>query len=208
MSIVSENLMIGPGVAGTLMTPEEFDAAQDWEEGYVYELINEVLVVTPPAGIEERAPNDLLGQLLRNYRERHPLGKSLDYTVSEHTVRTGKNRRRADRVIWAGLGRLPDVDRDPPTIAIEFLSPGRRARKRDYDAKRKEYEKAGVIEYWIIDRFRKSFTVFRRKGRKSTELVFGANDVYTTPLLPGFELPLARLFAEAELFGDHRGEDD
>jgi Uma2 family endonuclease len=141
-----------------------------------------------------------LGQLLRNYRDLHPLGGALDYTVSEHTIRTGRNRRRADRVIWAGLGRLPDVDRDAPTIAIEFLSPGRRARKRDYDVKRKEYEKAGIIEYWLIDRFRKTLTVFRRKGRKSTELVLGAKDVYTTPLLPGFELPLARLFAEAELF--------
>ncbi len=200
MSVVSQSQTIGPGMAGTLMTPEEFDSAQDWEEGYTYELINEVLVVTPPAGIEERGPNDLLGFLLRDYQLRHALGNALDYTVTEHTIRTGRNRRRADRVIWAGLGRLPDVDRDPPTIAIEFLSPGRRARRRDYDVKRKEYEKAGIIEYWIIDRFRKTLTVFRRKGRKSTETLFGAKDVYTTPLLPGFELPLARVFAEAALF--------
>ncbi len=200
MSVVSESPAIGPGMAGTLMMPEEFDAARDWEEGYAYELINEVLVVTPPAGIEERGPNDLLGQLLRNYRDLHPLGRSLDYTVTEHTIRTGRNRRRADRVIWAGLGRLPDVDRDPPTIAIEFLSPGRRARQRDYDVKRKEYEKAGIVEYWLIDRFLKKMTVFRRKGRKSTETVLGAKDVYTTPLLPGFELPLAKVFAEAALF--------
>jgi Uma2 family endonuclease len=193
-------------MAGTLMTPDEFDAAQDWEEGYVYELINEVLVVSPPAGIEERGPNDLLAQLLRNYRDRHPQGKSLDYTVSEHTIRTGGNRRRADRVIWAGLGRLPDVNRETPTIAIEFLSPGRRGRTRDYEVKRKEYEKAGITEYWLIDRFRKTMTVFRRRGRKATKLVLGAEETYVTPLLPGFELPLARIFAEAELFEDRESD--
>jgi Uma2 family endonuclease len=202
MSVVSEPLTIGPGMAGTLMTPEEFDAAQDWEEGYVYELINEVLVVSPPAGIEERGPNDLLAFLLRDYQLRHPKGKSLDYTAPEHTIRTGRNRRRADRVIWAGLGRLPDVNRETPTIAIEFLSPGRRSRKRDYEVKRKEYEKAGISEYWLIDRFRKVMTVFRRKGRRTTELVLGADNTYATPLLPGFKLPLARIFEEAQLFAD------
>src|SRR5947209_6939930 len=105
MSAVSESQAIGPSMAGTLMTPEEFDVTRHWEEGYVYELINEVLVVTPPPGIEERGPNDFLGFLLRDYQLRHALGKALDYTVTEHTIRTGKNRRRADRVIWAGLGR-------------------------------------------------------------------------------------------------------
>jgi Uma2 family endonuclease len=206
MSALTEPIVIGPGMAGTLMTPEEFDAAQDWEEGYVYELINEVLVVSPPAGIEERGPNDLLAQLLRNYRDQHPQGKALDYTVSEHTIRTGRNRRRADRVIWAGLGRLPDPDREPPTIAIEFLSPGRRSRTRDYEVKRKEYDKAGITEYWLIDRFRQKLTVFRRKARKAP-LVLGADETYTTPLLPGFELPLARIFTEAELFHE-QAEDD
>ena len=200
MSTSVEPLVIGPELAGTLMTPEEFDAVEDCDELYVYELIHGVLVVNPPPAIGERGPNDWLGQLLRNYRDHHSQGSSLNYTVTEHTIRAGKNRRRADRVIWAGLGRLPNVDRDVPTIAIEFVSPGRRSRKRDYEAKRIEYEKAGVKEYWIIDRFQKTLTAVRREGEAMVQHVFQKDDVYATPLLPGFELPLTQLFIEADLF--------
>jgi Uma2 family endonuclease len=211
MSAVTERLVIGPGMAGALMTPEEFDAAEDWEEGYIYELIQGVLVVSPPAGIEERGPNDWLGQLLRNYRDAHPKGRALDYTVTEHTIKAGRNRRRADRVVWAGLGRRPDFADDVPTIAFEYVSPRRRAWRRDYEAKRAEYEAAGVSEYVIIDRFRRTVSVFRREGkRKKYSLkVLTEKDVYTTSFLPGFKLSLARLFQEIDFVeGGNQGSDE
>ena len=59
----------------------------------------------------------------------------------------------ADRIIWAGLGRQPKPRRDIPTIAIEFVSASKRERRRDYAEKRKEYLAAGVVEYWLFDRF-------------------------------------------------------
>jgi Uma2 family endonuclease len=200
MSTIHDDLVLGPELAGTLMTPEEFDAAEDWDELYVYELIHGVLIVSPLPAIGERAPNDLLGHLLRTYRDQHPQGAALDYTVAEHSVRTRRNRRRADRVIWAGLGRVPDPVRDLPTIIVEFVSRGRRNRRRDYKAKRSEYLRAGVSEYWIIDRFRREMTVVRSRAGAPEELVLAAQDTYTTPLLPGFELLLARLFGESDLF--------
>jgi Uma2 family endonuclease len=52
---------------------------------------------------------------------------------------------------------------------------------------------AGVKEYWVIDRFRRQMTVFR--GRQT--MTFKEGDLYTTDLLPGFELSLAKLFAIA-----------
>jgi Uma2 family endonuclease len=204
MSTVRERLVLGPELAGTLMTPEEFDAVEEWDDLYLYELINGVLVVSPSPDIGERAPNDLIGQLLRNYRDQHPKGAALDYTVTEHTIRTRKNRRRADRVLWCGLGRLPDPLHDPPTIAIEYVSRGRRSRTRDYEAKRAEYEKIGIDEYWVIDRFDRTLTVFRREGKRYVERVYREGQVYKSPRLPGFELPLERVFAEADLF---RSED-
>jgi Uma2 family endonuclease len=207
MSAVAEKLVLVPELAGTLMTTEEFDSAEGGEEPYVYELINGVLIVTPPPDIAERAPNDRLGQWLWNYRDQHPQGSALDYTVTEHTIRTRRNRRRADRVIWAGLGRLPDPLVDVPTIAIEYVSPGRRSRKRDYETKRAEYAEIRIEEYWIIDRFARTLTVFRREGRRYVERVFHERDVYKTPRLPGFELHLARLFAEADLFRRGGGDD-
>lgn len=198
MSTIQEHLVLGPELAGTLMTPEEFDAVEDCDENYVYELINGVLVVTPPPSEGERGPNELLGYLLRSYQEQHPKGAALNYTLTEHHIRT-QNRRRADRVIWAGLGRVPNVRREVPTIAVEFVAERRRDRRRDYEVKRDEYLRVGIAEYWIIDRFARRMTVVRGPADASSELVVKENENYTTPLLPGFELPLARILAEADL---------
>jgi Uma2 family endonuclease len=188
-------VQIGPESNGMLMTPEEFDALEDWEEGYRYEIVHGVLVVTPPAGIGERKPNDELGHWLLTYRDTHQQGSTLDDTVPEHTIRTRTGRRRADRAIWAGLGRMPDYDREPPAIAIEFVGRRSRDRRRDYLDKRNEYAEAGVREYWIIDRFRRTMTVCRGAHE---ELTVRESETYTTSLLPGFELPLARLLAIAD----------
>jgi Uma2 family endonuclease len=188
-------LVLKPELAGTLMTPGEFDSAEDGAEGYIYEIINLVLVVTPPPLEGERDPNDELGFLLRLYREQHRRGASLDGTLPEQQVRTRRNRRRADRVIWAGLGRQPDPLRDLPTVVVEFVLAGKRNRLRDYGAKRREYIQAGVDEYWLIDRFRRILTVYRRG--KAVQVV-QEHETYRTPLLPGFELPLARLLAVAD----------
>ena len=196
MSVVQDQLVLGPELAGTLMTPEEFDAVEDCDELYVYELIHGVLVVNPPPSEGERGPNELLGRLLFAYQERHPQGSAMNYTLNEHAVRSEDSRRRADRVIWAGLGRMPNVRRDVQAIVVEFVSAGKRNRVRDYQAKRDEYRAAGIREYWVIDRFRRQMTVFHQDG--SQAIVVEA-EAYRTPLLPGFELPLTRLLAEADL---------
>jgi Uma2 family endonuclease len=199
MSTVQESLLLGPELAGSRMTPEEFDAAEIGDELYDYQLIHGVLVVTPPPAEGERSQNDLLGQLLRNYGDHHPQGSALNYTLTEHAVLTAGNRRRADRVIWAGLGRVPNVRRDLPTIVIEFVSDGGRSHRRDYEAKRDEYREAGIAEYWVIDRFRREMTVFRQPAADIPKLVVREGEVYTPPLLPGFELPVSRLLAESDM---------
>ena len=117
----------------------------------------------------------------------------MDGTLPEQTVACCDNRRRADRVLWIGLGRIPDPEKDLPSIVVEFVSKRLRDRVRDYEEKRLEYLAAGVQEYWVIDRFRRVMTVYRRPPVEPAELTVKENDVYRTPLLPGFELPLARL---------------
>jgi Uma2 family endonuclease len=135
---------------------------------------------------------------LQYYQDHHPQGTALDLTVPEHFIHTPDSRRRADRVIWTGLGRLPNTRQDQPTIAIEFVSASKRDFQRDYLDKRDEYLRAGVREYWIIDRFRRRMTVVRGGADAVTELVITEPDTYTTPLLPGFALPFAQLLAVAD----------
>jgi Uma2 family endonuclease len=178
-----------------VLAPEEFDTVTEYDDRYRYELVHGVVIVNPIPSEAESDPNEELGHLLRRYKESHARGSALDKTLSERYVRTPGSRRRADRVIWTGLGRLPDPANDAPAIAIEFVSKERRDRRRDYQEKRREYLAAGVIEYWVIDRFQRIMTVFR-KGRP--EQVVAEKEVYRTDLLPGFELPLARLLELAD----------
>ncbi len=58
----------------------------------------------------------------------------------------------------------------------------------------------GVREYWIIGRFARCLTVYRRADTGCSKRVVGEGDVCTTPLLPGFELPLDRLLGRADLW--------
>ncbi len=193
-----QEVILGPDSAGLLMTPEEFDTIEDYDEDYQYELVNGVLVVTPIPLAAETGPNELLGYLLLDYREHHPQGLALDDTLPQQYVRTRTGRRLADRLIWTGLGRLPNRRRDLPTIAVEFVSAGPRSHQRDYVDKRQEYMEARITEYWIIDRFQRILTVFRNLPAGQQEQIISENDIYRTPLLPGFELPLARLLAAAD----------
>ncbi|MEZ6062423.1 MAG: Uma2 family endonuclease [Planctomycetaceae bacterium] len=201
MSIIESNapsaatLQLGPLSNGMMVDPEEFDAAE-FEPGWRYELLNGVLIVSPSPLRQERDPNEELGRLLRNFQET-PQGAVLNLTLAEETISIGAQRRRVDRAIWCDLGRLPHDD-EVPSIAVEFVSLGKPNRVRDYTIKRDEYHQAGVREYWIFDRFRKELTVFRFQGSAAQHTVFGEGAVYASPLLPGFELPLARLFELAD----------
>jgi Uma2 family endonuclease len=197
---VKPHLRLGPGSAGILLTLKEFDEAE-FEEGSRYELIRGVLIVSPSPLEEERDPNGELEYLLRTYRDTHPQGAALNRTLFEQTVRTRHNRRRVDRVIWASLGRKPRRG-ETPTIVIEFVSAGKKDYQRDYEEKRDEYREIKVKEYWIIDRFRRTMTVYLFQNGRTRKRVVRANQTYTTDLLPGFELPLGRLFTLADDWAD------
>jgi Uma2 family endonuclease len=199
-------IVLGRKSNGMLMTPAEFDAVEEYDENYRYELINGVLIVSPiPLG-EETGPNELLGVWLYLYGQQPRRRKIIDFTLPQQYVRTQKSRRIADRLIWTGLGRIPDPEKDLPTIAVEFVSAGSRNRKRDYVEKKKEYLEIDIAEYWIVDRFQRTLTVVRKGPPGIVEQVITENMTYRTPLLPGFKLPLAELLAAADRIAAARGK--
>ncbi len=168
---------------GICMTTDEFDAVEEYDDCYTYELIHGVLVVNPIPLAQERGPNQELGHQLLSYKENHPQGRMLDDTLEEEYVRTGDARRRADRVIWTGLERQPNLGVDVPTIVVEFVSAGRRSWQRDYVEKRDEYLPLGVVEYWVIQPLQSDDERFRKRGsdevRRASRL--GAGDLSLRP---------------------------
>ncbi len=187
------------GCAGIRMSAAEFDSIRHFDLRFRYELIVGIVVVSRFPSLGERDPNEQLGYFLRLYGDTVP-SATFDLTIPECYVYGGEDRRRADRLVWAGLGRLPDPETDLPTIAIEFVSKSKRDWLRDYEEKRVEYLELGIAEYWIIDRFRYTMTVFRKPPAEPAEQVLDAKATYRTPLLPGFELTLEKIFARTDLW--------
>jgi Uma2 family endonuclease len=94
----------------------------------------------------------------------------------------------------AGIIRDANVE-GAPDLVVEILSDS--SRRRDETLKRDLYERCGVREYWLVDPERRSVKVFRRSGVRflaPIELSATAGAVLTTPLLPGFEIPVRAIF--------------
>ncbi len=100
-----------------------------------------------------------------------------------------------DLVVILQGGRATVTDRmveGVPDIVLEILSSDRR---RDLVRKRQVYAEAGVPEYWIFDPREDTAALLElRDGQYVERAVLTAADTLTTPLMPGFAIPLADVF--------------
>lgn len=198
MECYSRNHRIDASSAGVLMTTEEFDSVDDYDELYRYELVHGVLVVHENQSAAEASANEELGYLLWQYEERHPNLSTIDAMLPRRFVYTSDSRYLADRVLWIGLGRRPEPKHDAPVVVAEFVSTGRRDWPHYYSKKWREYEAVGVAEFWLIDRFDRCMTVFRSGDNSNLALIVADGEVYRTDLLPDFDLPIDRLLSAAD----------
>jgi len=84
-----------------------------------------------------------------------------------------------------------------PDLIVEVLSPGAHNEQRDRDAKLKLYSRRGVLEYWIVDWRLPQIEVYRRRDLAlALAATLRQADTLASPLLPGFAIPLAELFAD------------
>ena len=101
------------------------------------------------------------------------------------------------------LGSLGDmVFAGGPDLMVEVISPD--SAHRDREEKRKEYARAGVREYWVIEaregaRLRRSVTVYRldEAGQYGPPQTLRAGILYSM-VLPGFWLPVEWLWQAEE----------
>jgi len=83
---------------------------------------------------------------------------------------------------------------DNPEAPTLVLGPGLAGTLMSPD----EFDEASQVDdnfKWIIDRFDRTMTACRCDG---PDVVIPHDGIYRTPLLPGFELPLARLLEVAD----------
>jgi Uma2 family endonuclease len=112
--------------------------------------------------------------------------------------------------LWSGKVREPDVifllaehkDRigkywGVPDLAVEVISEG--TEHKDREVKRREYAQAGVTEYWIVDQIALTVEVCRltASGEYGPSIILDSNASLETPLIPGFSVNLAEIFAPA-----------
>lgn len=113
------------------------------------ELVNGHLEILPMPTLKHQR---LLKKLLGVLEEAAPTGSLVLFAPLPTKLFPGTIRE--PDLLYISPEHLPSPDADYPSkidLAIEIVSEGTEARKRDYEDKRVDYAKAGVSEYWIVD---------------------------------------------------------
>jgi Uma2 family endonuclease len=101
------------------------------------------------------------------------------FMLKEHAGRIGEE-------FWRGAD-----------LVMEVLSGTDEDRRRDLITKRREYARAGIAEYWIVDAQEGRITVLRLAGKRYVvHGDFSKGAVATSFLLPGFTVDVTQAFSQ------------
>jgi len=171
------------------------DYVQFPDDGMRHELIDGEHYVTPAPNVGHQRIAMRLTMAIGNWLMEHPVGELFfapfdvvftKFDVVEPDLLYVSNERAA-----ALLTEKHALGAD---LVIEIGSPG--TRRRDETLKLALYERAGVSEYWFVDPDQALIRVYRNAVQEFLPPVSfsAASVILTTPLFPGFELSLAKLF--------------
>lgn len=164
-------------------------------EGAPYQLIDGYLVKHPsPTPYHQRLSGRLEGRLREFIRERYlgetfhaPLDVYLseDQTFQPDIIFISNNRHEL-----VGSKKIEGA----PDMVVEILSPS--TARYDLHEKKRAYESAGVLEYWIIDPRWSRVEIYGvgERGFTMLEQATATGTVHSA-ILPGFRVDLAELFA-------------
>jgi Uma2 family endonuclease len=170
-----------------MISVEEFDRLE--EDEFRYELDEgELLTLTRPGVNHGRIERRLI-VALQSYFDLHPIGEVLG---SDVLFMLGPTTKRAPdvSVLLRSVGDVKDIP-GAPELAIEILSPSNTARAM----RRKigQYFASGCRLVWVVNPKTRSVDVWDSPGGVTRTI--RESEALTAPeLLPGFTLPVARLF--------------
>ena len=167
----------------------------DLDEGCLLEFTQGNVEVLPmPTATHQRLVMWLCWQLSSFVQSRR-LGEVL---LAPLPMRIGSGKYREPDIMFLA-NEHEDWDEDKcwnsADLVVEVVSDD--DPKRDLVQKRKEYAKAGITEYWIIQPRESVVSVLNLKVRSYDERRFKLGDVATSHLLAGFEIAVSELFAAA-----------
>ena len=151
--------------------------------------------MTPSPATRHQRISGRLFYLLQSYLEAHPIGEV--FTAPFDVLLSRIDIVVPDLVFIANTHSSIITSKNlqgAPNLVIEILSPSTRA--REDSLKRDLYDRAGVEEYWLVDPDEDTIVVYRRgSDRFEAPRTIRRTQNLTTPLLPGFELPLEHVFS-------------
>ena len=165
-----------------LLTAGEF---LEWlEPGTGADLIDGAIFMHSPVSIRHARLLNFLDWLLRAYVDRHRLGELFREEVAVRL--SSRNAFQPDLAFYRAERRSAiraNHVEGAPDLAVEVLSPGTAG--RDVGPKFAEYERHGVIEYWIPDPETLVHRFYRRRGELLVEYAAGSSKIESAAV-PGF----------------------
>ena len=186
-----------PAGSGAKLTYDDFLLFPD--DGMRHELIDGEHYVAPSPNRKHQVVLGNLHLIIGNWLRGHRIGRVMlspfdvvftTFDVVEPDLLYVSNERAAQVMTSRNVQGVPE-------LVVEIVYPS--TRKRDETIKRHLYERSGVSEYWFVDPELDVVRVYRSGGKgfeHPVELSREAGDVLSTSLLPGLDLPLARIFED------------
>jgi Uma2 family endonuclease len=181
------------GHSTTKLTYEDYVRLPD--DGLRHEIIDGEHYVTPSPSLRHQQISGRLFYSIQQYLDAHPIGTifyaPIDALLSKFDI-------VVPDLIYISNERSRYMTtknvQGPPDLVIEILSPS--TARRDQKLKRDLYERAGVLEYWLVDPVRDSVSVCRSQSAStfSAAVEYEKAAILTSPLFPGLELHLDRVF--------------
>jgi Uma2 family endonuclease len=162
-------------------------------DGQKADLIDGVIYVASPDNTEAGRLTVWLTRLVADYVDYLDLGEIL---ISRIAFRLDELNSPEPDLAFIRKDRLHLIRRGyfagPPDLVLEIVSP--ESIDRDYVKKRRQYEKAGVPEYWIVDELSQKVTLLRLGSNGRYREIRPRKGVLTSRVLPGFWLKPAWLW--------------
>lgn len=184
-------------ISAVRLTVEEYFAA-NLPEGFNYELVNGAVVMVPKPGGEHEDVIQELVHLLSVYRKSLRPDIALITTNANVPIPGVQTVREPDLAVyteWERGRRDSQVWREfTPVLVIEVVSPDQR--RRDYEEKQRDYWKAGISEYWIVEPIEQTVTVLLRQAKAWRRRTIKGSRSFESSAFPGLTVEPARLFGQ------------